>query len=106
MNPKRAARWLALFLVRAYQVFLGPFFGGNCKFEPSCSHYAHQAIERFGVVRGIWLGAKRLLRCRPFSTGGYDPVPEIWLSGNVNEDSNRASIAGHSLKQHTSGVAR
>lgn len=106
MNPKRAARWLALFFVRAYQVFLGPFFGGNCKFEPSCSHYAHQAIERFGVVRGIWLGAKRLLRCRPFSAGGYDPVPEIWLSGNVNEDSNHASVAGHSLKQHTSGVAR
>ena len=106
MNPKRAARWLALFFVRAYQIFLGPFFGGNCKFEPSCSHYAHQAIERFGVMRGIWLGAKRLLRCRPFSASGYDPVPEIWPGENVNEDLHSRSVSTHLLNQQSPGVMR
>ncbi|HVA17275.1 MAG TPA: membrane protein insertion efficiency factor YidD, partial [Candidatus Dormibacteraeota bacterium] len=60
--------------VRGYQIFLGPFFGGGCKFEPSCSHYTYEAIERFGARRGAWLGLKRFLRCRPFSAGGYDPV--------------------------------
>ncbi|MHB8484732.1 MAG: membrane protein insertion efficiency factor YidD [Candidatus Acidiferrales bacterium] len=63
--------------VRGYQIFLGPFFGGSCKFEPSCSHYTYEAVERFGARRGAWLGLKRFLRCRPFSAGGYDPVPEI-----------------------------
>lgn len=72
----KAAQWLALASVRAYQVFLGPFFGGACRFDPSCSVYAYEAIERFGAVRGSWMGLKRLLRCRPFSTSGYDPVPE------------------------------
>jgi uncharacterized protein len=70
------SRWLALFSVRVYQVFLGPFFGGACKFSPSCSKYAYEAIERFGARRGAWLAAKRVLRCRPFSKGGFDPVPE------------------------------
>jgi putative membrane protein insertion efficiency factor len=57
-------------------VLLSPFFGGACKFYPSCSHYAYQAIERHGARRGVWLGLKRLGRCRPFSPGGYDPVPQ------------------------------
>ena len=73
----RGFRWLALACVRGYQIFLGPFFGGSCKFEPSCSHYTYEAVERFGARRGAWLGLKRFLRCRPFSAGGYDPVPEI-----------------------------
>ncbi|MGH9727765.1 MAG: membrane protein insertion efficiency factor YidD [Candidatus Acidiferrales bacterium] len=63
--------------VRGYQIFLGPFFGGSCKFQPSCSRYTYEAIQRFGARRGVWLGLKRFLRCRPFSTGGCDPVPEI-----------------------------
>ncbi|HVA72452.1 MAG TPA: membrane protein insertion efficiency factor YidD [Candidatus Limnocylindrales bacterium] len=72
--------WLALASVRAYQIFLGPFFGGSCKFHPSCSRYTYEAIERFGARRGAWLGLKRFLRCRPFSAGGYDPVPDFWKS--------------------------
>ncbi|HEV2182444.1 MAG TPA: membrane protein insertion efficiency factor YidD [Candidatus Acidoferrales bacterium] len=68
---------LALASVRGYQIFLGPFFGGGCKFHPSCSRYTYEAIERFGARRGVWLGLKRFLRCRPFSSGGYDPVPEV-----------------------------
>ena len=72
--PEFSARLLRL-LVRAYQVTLGPFLGGACKFYPSCSHYAMQAIEIHGARRGSWLTLKRLGRCRPFTRGGFDPVP-------------------------------
>jgi putative membrane protein insertion efficiency factor len=65
-----------LLLVRAYQLILGPFLGGACRFYPSCSNYAVQAIERHGARRGAALAAKRLLRCHPFSQGGVDLVPE------------------------------
>jgi len=61
--------------VRGYQVVLSPFLGGACRFHPSCSHYACEAIERHGALRGAGLALRRLLRCRPFSSGGYDPVP-------------------------------
>jgi putative membrane protein insertion efficiency factor len=63
------------FLFRAYRVALGPLIGPVCRYEPSCSHYAEQAIGRFGLLRGCALGAYRLLRCHPFSRGGLDPVP-------------------------------
>ena len=72
--PDFSARLLRL-LVRAYQVTWGPFLGGACKFYPSCSHYAMQAIEIHGARRGSWLTLKRLGRCRPFTRGGCDPVP-------------------------------
>jgi hypothetical protein len=67
---------LLLGFVRCYQIFLGPFLGGACKFYPSCSNYAYQAIERHGARRGIVLAMKRLGRCRPFTKGGFDPVPD------------------------------
>jgi len=65
-----------LFLMRCYMIFFSPFFGGACKFQPSCSNYAYEAILRHGVRRGALLAMKRLLRCRPFTVGGFDPVPE------------------------------
>ena len=65
-----------ILVVRAYRAVLGPLLGGACRFHPSCSHYAIEAIERHGAGRGAWLAAKRLLRCRPFAMGGYDPVPD------------------------------
>ncbi|MGA8224661.1 MAG: membrane protein insertion efficiency factor YidD [Candidatus Acidiferrales bacterium] len=68
--------WFLLGFVRFYQIFLGPFFGGACKFYPSCSKYAYEAIEKHGVRRGFVLAMKRLGRCRPFTQGGYDPVPD------------------------------
>jgi uncharacterized protein len=71
-----AGRWALLFLVRAYIVFLSPFFGGACKFYPSCSNYAREAIERHGARRGTVLALKRLLRCHPFTRGGIDLVPD------------------------------
>lgn len=71
--PVRAA----LLALRIYKTYLSFLFAGNCRFDPTCSQYAYQAIERFGVLRGIWLGLKRLLRCHPLSRKfGYDPVPE------------------------------
>jgi len=67
---------ICLFAVRAYQAFLGPVLGGNCRFYPSCSNYACEAIERHGARRGSWLALRRVLRCHPFSPGGVDLVPD------------------------------
>jgi putative membrane protein insertion efficiency factor len=67
----------ALAALRIYKGYLSVLFAGSCRFEPTCSMYAYQAIERFGVWRGSWMGLKRLLRCHPLSRRfGYDPVPE------------------------------
>ena len=68
---------IALLALRFYKTYLSFLFAGNCRFDPTCSQYAYQAIARFGVARGVWLGLKRLLRCHPLSRKfGYDPVPE------------------------------
>ena len=77
IDPKRFAvsRWFLLTLIRFYQIFLAPFFGGACKFNPSCSTYAYEAIACHGARRGVVLALKRLVRCRPFAPGGVDPVP-------------------------------
>ena len=72
---RSAITWISLTLLRIYQVFLSPFFGGACKYEPSCSKYAYEAVERYGPAHGTALALKRLLRCRPFTKGGFDPVP-------------------------------
>ncbi len=64
-----------LFLIRGYQLVLSPFIGKSCRFHPTCSSYAYEAIERYGPARGAWLGLRRLLRCHPFHEGGIDPVP-------------------------------
>lgn len=66
---------LALNLIRLYRQFISPLFPPSCIYEPTCSQYTYQAIEKYGVWRGIWFGAKRIARCHPFSRGGYDPVP-------------------------------
>ena len=62
--------------IRLYRVLLSPLIGQQCRFEPSCSRYAEEAIRRFGPWRGTWLGIKRILHCGPWHRGGYDPVPE------------------------------
>ena len=64
-----------LFLIRGYQRVVSPLFPSACRFYPSCSEYTHQAIEKHGVLRGGWLGIRRISRCHPWNKGGYDPVP-------------------------------
>lgn len=59
--------------VRFYQVSLGPLMGGHCRFEPSCSNYFIQAVEKYGAMVGAWKGLRRIMRCNPFFRGGYDP---------------------------------
>jgi len=65
-----------LFLIRLYQLCLSPFFGTQCRFHPTCSAYAAEAISVHGALRGSWLAIRRLLRCHPWHPGGVDPVPE------------------------------
>lgn len=64
-----------LVLIRGYQKYLSPLFPASCIYEPSCSQYALEAIDKYGALRGSWLAFKRILRCNPFHKGGYDPVP-------------------------------
>lgn len=62
--------------IRVYQKLVSPTLGANCRYQPTCSSYAAEAIARFGIWHGTWLGLRRLGRCHPLRTGGYDPVPE------------------------------
>lgn len=68
-------RLILIFMVRAYQAILSPILPASCRFLPSCSAYAVEALERYGALRGTALTIRRLARCQPFCTGGYDPVP-------------------------------
>jgi len=68
---------LLIWLIRGYRMFISPLFPPSCRYQPTCSQYAIQAIERFGPWRGSWMGICRILRCHPFHPGGYDPVPEV-----------------------------
>ena len=67
-----------ILLLRGYKLVISPLLGQRCRFYPSCSEYTMQAVDRFGVIRGGWLGARRIGRCHPLHPGGMDPVPETW----------------------------
>jgi putative membrane protein insertion efficiency factor len=67
----------ALALIRLYQLLIAPLLPPVCRFQPTCSHYTAEAIARYGLFRGGWLGVCRLARCQPFCRGGYDPVPDL-----------------------------
>ncbi len=71
-TPKK----LAVAFIKAYQRWLSPLLGNNCRFHPTCSGYAIEAINRFGVLKGCWLAGKRILKCHPLHAGGDDPVPQ------------------------------
>jgi putative membrane protein insertion efficiency factor len=86
-----AAGSILFTFLRTYQIFLSPFFGGACKYHPSCSRYAYEAIACHGARRGVLLALKRVVRCRPFTQGGYDPVPGLReekprMSGSPNAE--------------------
>lgn len=81
--------WPLLLVVRAYQVFISPLLGQNCRFFPSCSCYAHQALKQHGALKGSWLSIKRIVKCNPMHPGGIDEVPPSDQQKNViNSDNN------------------
>ena len=69
-------RRLLTVLIRGYQYLISPFLGNHCRFHPTCSSYAIEAVEVHGAARGVWLAMRRLGRCHPWHAGGYDPVPD------------------------------
>jgi len=94
----------ALAALRIYKVYFSILFAGSCRFEPTCSRYAYEAIERFGVMRGSWMGFKRLLRCQPLSRKfGYDPVPEKTdaagsETGGARQEAGRDAVIGREAR--------
>ncbi|AOY92220.1 membrane protein insertion efficiency factor YidD [Cupriavidus sp. USMAA2-4] len=83
---------LLLALLRVYKIALSPFFGSQCRFLPTCSDYAREAIERHGAGRGSWMAARRLCRCHPFAQGGYDPVPGVMPEASASEPAARITV--------------
>lgn len=75
-NLKQALRAIPIGCIRLYQWLISPLLGPRCRFHPSCSHYAIEAIEKHGMMRGFWLATKRIAKCHPGHPGGYDPVPD------------------------------
>ena len=87
--PNALSRLLArplIGLVKLYRLLISPWLGGNCRFEPTCSSYAIEALERHGALRGAWLAARRIGRCHPWGGSGYDPVPNGPSDKNVDDD--------------------
>lgn len=76
MSLRRLPELVLRTLIRVYRFAISPLFPRACRFEPTCSRYALDALERYGALRGSWLTLRRLARCHPFTRGGFDPVPE------------------------------
>lgn len=84
---EKAIEWMVVGLIKGYRLLLSPMFGAQCRFHPTCSAYALEAIERFGVVRGGWLAVKRIGRCSPLHPGGLDPLPPAAVAPTSNQQS-------------------
>ncbi|MEL7249373.1 MAG: membrane protein insertion efficiency factor YidD [Bacteroidota bacterium] len=69
-------RWLFILPIRFYQYAISPLIGPRCRFQPTCSHYAIEAIQEWGIFKGTWLALKRIVKCHPWGPWGYDPVPK------------------------------
>lgn len=69
-------KWLFILPVRFYQIAISPILGPSCRYDPTCSHYMIGAIREWGVIKGVWLGLKRIASCHPWGGHGYDPVPK------------------------------
>jgi len=86
---------ILLALLRIYKIALSPYLGSQCRFLPTCSDYARDAIVHHGAARGTWMTACRLCRCHPFAKGGYDPVPEPVVNGTAASAPPASAVAGH-----------
>ena len=88
MNDMAATllRALVIGIIRLWQIVFRPILGSNCRFQPSCSDYAVEAVREYGAVRGSWLALRRILRCNPWHPGGYDPVPPQDDCGHHDHD--------------------
>jgi putative membrane protein insertion efficiency factor len=75
MRVREIPRRILMVPIRGYQKFISPALPPSCRFSPSCSQYALEAVSRYGALKGTWLAVRRLVRCHPFNPGGYDPVP-------------------------------
>lgn len=91
-------------LIRSYQLVVSPFFTGSCRFEPGCSSYALEALERHGPFAGSWLILKRLSRCHPFGGHGYDPVPDV-IGAPTSIHSHKCGGEGCSSHSHEKVLA-
>lgn len=81
----KVLKWILTRLIRLYQVTLSPLLGPSCRHVPTCSNYTLEAINEWGPAKGLWLGIKRILKCHPWGTSGYDPVPKRDTSKNNKE---------------------
>lgn len=84
-----------ILLIRGYKIFLSPVFGQHCRYTPTCSTYAIEALQKHGAIKGTWLAAKRLVSCNPWHEGGYDPVPGTDLKYEADK-----KTAGNSKECH------
>jgi putative membrane protein insertion efficiency factor len=82
----KSAKFITLQLLRGYKWAISPMFPGACRFVPTCSEYAMEAVERYGAVRGSWMALSRLLRCHPFAGSGYDPVPRESIEEQLHSE--------------------
>ncbi len=88
-------KMILLGLIRGYRMLISPLFPPTCRFQPTCSQYALEAIARFGAWRGSWLALRRILRCHPFHPGGYDPVPSADTGVSAAPTSGHSSSCKH-----------
>jgi putative membrane protein insertion efficiency factor len=76
-------QWCFLILIRGYQKIISPFLGNHCRFHPSCSQYALEAMKTYSTLKALYMIARRLMRCNPLHPGGFDPISESQVSGNI-----------------------
>ena len=94
-------RKVLIALIKVYRFTLSPFIGQHCRFTPTCSQYATEAIEQYGSIKGSWMAAKRLSKCHPFHTGGWDPVPENGVAeDSVSANQTTSDTSHHVLNQN------
>jgi len=93
------------FVIRSYQLCISPFISSRCRFYPSCSHYALEALEKYGALGGGWMSIKRLLRCHPFNEGGFDPVPDSVDLTHCQAHSCKPDHCNHQIELSTNTTA-